>query len=111
MGVVELKSDKEFEDAIKEKGTYCIIMFTAGWCGPCKKIYPVVNELSDTKPILYYKLDVDSLPDCTSNNGVTVMPTFQVWYEGQPVYVTEGANEENLRSLHAKVCERIEQKK
>ena len=101
MRVVETFDD--FTALKKRKGVYTIFDFTASWCGPCQRIGPkfesLCSEFSVPGKLEFYKVDVDENSDAAADSRVSKMPTFQVYYEGNLVYVVEGASEETLRKM------------
>ena len=77
-----------------------VLYFTASWCGPCKKISPHVETLSNEYPkVNFYKIDVDEFEDLTSEASVNCMPTFLVYKNNQKVGTMEGADENKLTNL------------
>ena len=74
--------------------------FSAAWCGPCRFIEPKVEALSESYPdCIFIKVDVDEVASVTARCGITAMPTFHVYKNGQKVGEVVGANEDALRSL------------
>ncbi|KAI9354365.1 cytosolic thioredoxin Trx1 [Zopfochytrium polystomum] len=79
--VKEIQKADEYHDPIK-KGGLVVVDFSATWCGPCKMVAPLYEELSKKYPdATFLKVDVDDYPDITEAAGVTAMPTF-VFYKG-----------------------------
>ncbi|SEG01850.1 thioredoxin [Parabacteroides chinchillae] len=71
----------------------CIIDFYADWCGPCKKVAPILNELAETykNDIVIYKVNVDKEKELASAFGIQSIPTFLfIPMNGQP-QVAQGA--------------------
>lgn len=65
----------------------CIIDFYADWCGPCKKIAPVLKELAETykNDIIIYKINVDQEKELASAFGIQSIPSILfIPKEGQP---------------------------
>jgi thioredoxin 1 len=63
-----------------------MVDFTATWCGPCKMLDPVVNELAKLweGKVKVYKLDVDDHSDIAMQYGVMGVPTLILFVNGQP---------------------------
>ena len=77
--------------------------FTAVWCGPCQKIAPVYEALAAENPSVHFvKIDVDELGELAAQLGVTSMPTFLFYRNGEQIDAMKGADEGLLR---AKVAE------
>ena len=75
-----------------------VVYFTASWCGPCKIISPIFDQLSQDHPTgTFVKVDVDELPDVAAENRVSAMPTFLVIKERRLYDTIVGANEAKLR--------------
>ena len=65
----------------------------ATWCGPCKVIAPKVVELSQAHPdVMFYKLDIDEVPDVAQTLAIRAMPTFVLFKDGEKVDEVVGAN-------------------
>jgi thiol-disulfide isomerase/thioredoxin len=93
--VIEIHDVKSFLDVVSTGFT--VIDFTATWCGPCKRIAPMFSDLArqytQVIPNLkFVKVDVDEVQEAAQ--GISGMPTFQFWVEGQRIdsLTTMGAN-------------------
>ena len=83
MAVKHLDSDSFFE-AISAGDTPVIVDFYADWCGPCKMIAPLFEELANEHTdVSFYKLNVDKAPDIASKYGVSTIPTFAAFKNGE----------------------------
>ncbi len=70
-----------------------VIDFFATWCGPCKRIAPMYQDLSEKFPfITFLKCDVDEADDVSTKYGVESLPTFVLLHNGKEVKRIEGAN-------------------
>lgn len=65
--------------------------FTADWCGPCKKVRPVVEAINSDSPIQYKIIDVDSEGDLVKKFSISSVPTFIVFKDGEIVNRMTGA--------------------
>ena len=69
-----------------------VYYFTADWCGPCKKVRPIVEELSrDQSEVKFQIIDVDSEGELTRRFEVKSIPTFILIENGQEVNRFTGA--------------------
>ena len=75
---------KNFDEAIAKADRPVIVDMYADWCGPCKKIAPVVAELArEHGEIIFYKLNVDDSPDVAARYSVQSIPAFISFKGGQ----------------------------
>ncbi|KAI0747126.1 thioredoxin-domain-containing protein [Daedaleopsis nitida] len=89
--------------AAKEKGQPIFVDFFATWCGPCKVIAPVFEQLAAQYPAaVFLKVDVDRLQQIAAKYNVTAMPTFYVIRESGPVDSVRGADSRGLAAMVAK---------
>jgi thioredoxin 1 len=92
MGKTVILTDANFDEVINS-GKPVLVDFWAEWCGPCKMIGPVVEELAgdyDGKAVVA-KLNVDENPQTTAKFGVRSIPTLLVFKGGQIVDKQVGA--------------------
>jgi len=84
MAIVEV-TDQTFSDEVKS-GTV-LVDFWAPWCGPCKMIAPVLEELDKEigDRVKIAKVNVDDNPESASRFGVMSIPTLIVFKNGEPV--------------------------
>tara|TARA_B100000900_G_scaffold105943_1_gene88014 strand:+ start:5151 stop:5459 length:309 start_codon:yes stop_codon:yes gene_type:complete len=66
---------EEYSELLNSEDTV-VIDFHATWCGPCKVLSPILEELEDeVNGVKFVKLDVDQHPDIAGQNGVMGVPT------------------------------------
>ena len=72
---------------MKSKALVQYWLIFGSWCGPCKMIAPVLEELDQEMgdQVKIAKINVDDIPDTTSRFGVMSIPTLIVFKDGQPV--------------------------
>ncbi len=88
-------STKDFEEKIQEGVT--LVDFYAPWCGPCKMMSPIIDELSSEYEgkVNIYKVNVDNEPDLANRFQVMSIPTIIVFKDGKAVDQTLGAQSKN----------------
>ena len=75
-----------------EDNTILIVDFWADWCGPCKKIAPILDEISQEYGIEIGKVHVDQEIDLASKYEISSIPTLVVFENGIPVKKLVGAH-------------------
>ncbi|CAB4390608.1 unnamed protein product [Rhizophagus irregularis] len=77
-----------------------VVDYHATWCGPCQTIAPVFQQLSTQfKHVNFAKVDVDHVKEVATKEGVTSMPTFKFYKNGNEIAKLTGANPGGLRNL------------
>ncbi|MGI5985742.1 MAG: thioredoxin [Clostridiales bacterium] len=90
MSVITITKEN-FEEEVMNSSTPVLIDFWAAWCGPCRMMSPVIDEiadeLTDTKVC---KINVDEQPELSRQFGIMSIPTLVVIKDGQLVSKTLG---------------------
>ena len=87
MGEVVHLTDANFDAEVVKSTLPTITDFWAAWCGPCKMIAPILDQLAGeyTGKLKITKLDVDQNPTLATRFGVMSIPTLILFKDGQPV--------------------------
>ncbi len=87
-----LKLNREnFEAEVLSRNGVALVDFYADWCGPCKMIAPVIEEVAEERQdVAVGKLNVDNDPELAAKYGVMSIPTLVVFQNGQEVARVSG---------------------
>ncbi len=93
MGTIQTLTDSTFDEEIAAAGEPVLVDFWAEWCGPCKMIAPVLEEIAGehTGKLRIAKLNVDDNPSAARRFDVMSIPTLIVFKDGQPAKRVVGA--------------------
>ena len=95
-------NDMNFESEIKGSDQPVLVDFTATWCGPCKMLAPIVDQVADefTGKYKVAKVDIDDSPDTAARYGIRGVPTVMVFKGGKMVRQHVGlTNKQGLLNL------------
>ena len=82
-------SSVEFKEVIKEGKV--VVDFFATWCGPCKMLSPVMDNIAnDLQDIKFFKVDVDKNEDIAREYGIMSIPTIIIFNDGEVVNTLVG---------------------
>ncbi|WP_032120453.1 thioredoxin [Clostridium amazonitimonense] len=78
--------DSSFLEEVEKQEGVVVVDFWAAWCGPCKMLAPVVEELSNEIPgVKFGKVNVDNNPQISQNFRIASIPTIMVFKDGNVI--------------------------
>ena len=83
-------TDQTFNQEV-ESNDIILVDFWADWCGPCKMLSPILDEISSEYSLLVGKLNVDENPEKAQEYSVQSIPTMVLFRNGKPVHTVLGA--------------------
>ena len=87
-------TQSSFAESIATADKPVVVDFWAEWCGPCKMIAPILDEVAgeNADKITVAKVNVDENPDLARQFDIMSIPTLIVFKDGQPVHRFQGAS-------------------
>ena len=81
-----------FQQEVLDKKGVVFVDFYADWCGPCKMVEPIIEEMSkDMTDVSFVKVDVDAEGELAGQYNVSSIPTFYIFKDGKVVSQMVGA--------------------
>lgn len=105
---VQIQSTAQFSNLLSSSAIV-VADFYADWCGPCKAIAPVYEQLSEqlSRPnkITFTKINTDKQVELVQAYGIRAMPTFMIFKNARKIEDIQGANPQKLSAAVKKVAE------
>ncbi len=95
-------TDADFDSAVLKSSVPVLVDFWAPWCGPCRALGPVIDELSAEYEgkVSIVKMNVDENPSTPGKYGIRAIPTMILFKNGQVVeQVTGAVSKSSLKDL------------
>ena len=91
-------TDSNFDEEIKNSKVLILVDFWAEWCGPCKQIGPILEDIGEAKKdkVKILKLNVDENPQTPQKFGVRGIPTLMLFKDGKLVDTKVGSLPKNM---------------
>jgi thioredoxin 1 len=88
-------NNENFESILKDNSVV-LVDFWAEWCGPCKKLSPILDEISQENNLFIAKLDTDAFPELSEKHGIRSIPTMILFENAVPVKTIVGARPKHV---------------
>jgi len=100
MAPVIITDETHFNKIVLQSTKPVIVDFFATWCGPCKRMSPIVDQFAlDNPNIVVVKVDVDKSSDLASKYNISSIPTFVLFNKGQHISQLSATSKIQLQQL------------
>ncbi len=97
MASVHELSDASFQTEVLQSSEPVLVDFGAPWCGPCRMVGPVIEELAaeNAGSIKVFEMNIDESPNTAAGYGISSIPTLMIFKDGQVVKQFVGVQPKN----------------
>jgi thioredoxin 1 len=98
--LLKLKAAKDFKDIVEKSDVPVMVDFYADWCGPCKRLTPILEKkLDEKKNFKLLKVNVDEHGELAEEHGVSGIPHVVLFKKGKKESSFVGADEKSLADM------------
>lgn len=91
--IIEIDENSDLDKLLKGSKMYNLLYFTASWCGPCKRISPIINDkFTKINNLQIYKIDIDSNDEICEKYNIKSVPTFILIYNNDIIMTYNGSD-------------------
>jgi thioredoxin 1 len=91
----------ELKDAVNNNNIAIVDLY-ATWCKPCQEMLPVIEEISNTTDIPFFKVDIDQVPEAKTFTGAKAVPMLYMYKEGRIREFAYGVNDKSKIEMKLK---------